>query len=231
VVGAGFYPTRTLPVVVDVGTNNDELLGSDMYLPLTNPYPQACACGRGAHLRRVQVPGAEPPPAKRAPVPAHHGRVHARSAPALAAGGDPVRGLRDQARGDAAGAVSLSLRPLCLSLSTSLCFSLVLTVSLSACLHAARSATATRTAASTTTSKELPLSPSPVRHRPGESGRQGRWRRNVAVRWPHTPVRRTACESHSRLSSLLSYSTRQPLERPRREVSYWGTRLGTAAGV
>jgi hypothetical protein len=64
-----------------------------------------------------------------------------------------------------------------------------------------------------------------------ESGRQGRWRRNVAVRWPHTPVRRTACESHSRLSSLLSYSTRQPLERPRREVSYWGTRLGTAAGV
>jgi malate dehydrogenase (decarboxylating) len=34
VVGAGFYPTRTLPVVVDVGTDNDELLGSDLYLGL-----------------------------------------------------------------------------------------------------------------------------------------------------------------------------------------------------
>ena len=30
--GGGFYPARTLPCVIDVGTNNPQLLGSEEYL-------------------------------------------------------------------------------------------------------------------------------------------------------------------------------------------------------
>ena len=32
VAGGGFYPARTLPCVIDVGTNNPQLLGSEEYL-------------------------------------------------------------------------------------------------------------------------------------------------------------------------------------------------------
>jgi len=36
-LGAGIHPNRTLPVVLDCGTDNDELLNDDLYLGLKAP--------------------------------------------------------------------------------------------------------------------------------------------------------------------------------------------------
>ena len=40
---AGFHPARVMPVVIDVGTNNDALRGDPLYLGLKQPRIEGAA--------------------------------------------------------------------------------------------------------------------------------------------------------------------------------------------
>jgi hypothetical protein len=53
VAGAGFYPARTLPCVIDVGTNNERLLGSHGYLGLQRKRMKGKRCALQLHLHEL----------------------------------------------------------------------------------------------------------------------------------------------------------------------------------